>query len=187
MERGLGKNQRESRKISTLTFHLCVTAYRGPTIQPLCRAYKMENDKSLKDAFLKDLELQWKDHFHMRDQTWKTLTNAVLLFLGVVGLEIKGIENIVMIPAYLVVILTAFFGWSVASHHRLRQKQKFAMITKYEELLGIYQIKKAILEEGETKANITSKFFTGGFTRIMHIGIGTVAVFLLVRRLVLLA
>jgi hypothetical protein len=42
-----------------------------------------------KEAIIKDLELQWKDHFHMRDQTWKTLTNSTLFFFGIVGLEIK--------------------------------------------------------------------------------------------------
>jgi hypothetical protein len=61
-----------------------------------------------KEAIIKDLELQWKDHLHMRDQTWKTLTNSILFFLGIVGLEIKGVGNFVMIPAYLTLIFIIF-------------------------------------------------------------------------------
>jgi len=45
----------------------------------------MPNGASNRDAMLKDLELQWQDHFHMRDQTWKALHNAALLFVGVIA------------------------------------------------------------------------------------------------------
>lgn len=132
---------------------------------------------------LKDLELQWKDHFHMRDQTWKTLTNAALVFLGVVGLEIKNVGNFVMIPAYSVLILISILGWTVASHHRVRQGEKFAFIRKYEQALGLFDEKKAIIENADKKSGIAGKVFTARFIEFMHAGIGIVAFFLLLRRI----
>ena len=134
------------------------------------------NDK-LREALIKDLDIQWRDHFHMRDQTWKTLTNSLLLFLGVVGLEIKGLGVSVMIPAYIVVIVTALFGMAVAAHHRSRQKQKFAMISLCEEQLGIAQYKKDILGQED---GLAGKLFTAGFIELVHFSIGVVAVALLI-------
>ena len=143
----------------------------------------MEQRDHIKDAILKDLELQWNDHFHMRDQTWKTLTNAALLFVGVIGLEIKNLGNLVMIPAYFVLLLTAIFGWTVATHHRVRQKQKFAFIKIYEEKLGIFELKRKILEDADAKGGVADKIFTAGSIEMMHIGIGIVAFILLIRRI----
>ncbi|MEM1172096.1 MAG: hypothetical protein AAGJ08_24200 [Cyanobacteria bacterium P01_H01_bin.35] len=82
----------------------------------------MSQDDTPKEVILKDLEMQWKDHHHMRDQTWKTLTNSLLLFLGVVGLELKGVDNTVMILAYILVSVAGLFVFFVSLHHRLRQK-----------------------------------------------------------------
>jgi hypothetical protein len=145
----------------------------------------MAEDNPTSEAMLKDLELQWRDHFHMRDQTWKTLSNSVLLFLGVIALEIKGIDDFVMVPAYAVVILTALFGWIVATHHRARQHEKFAFIQMYEERLALYPLKKNIIESGRSGA--VGRIFTAVFVRWMHLGIGIVAILLLVRRIVLTA
>jgi len=57
--------------------------------------------------FLKDLELQWHDHFHMRDQTWKTLQYIVLFFWGVVGLDIKTIAPGMINLGYVAVCVTS--------------------------------------------------------------------------------
>jgi len=140
-------------------------------------------EHSTKEAIIKDLEIQWNDHFHMRDQTWKTLANSVLFFLGIVGLEIKGIVNFVMIPAYIILIFIAFIGWAVAAHHRLRQKQKFAIIKIYEEELNLFKLKQKIIEKADSKKNVAGKIFTARFIEIMQIAIGVVALILLLRRL----
>jgi hypothetical protein len=131
-----------------------------------------------KEALLTDLDLQWRDHFHMRDQTWKTLTNSLLLFLGVVGLELKGLGPDVMIPAYLVVLVTAFFGVCVATHHRFRQSQKFEIIKLCEKELGIAEYKQEILDKN---GGIAEKIFTAGFIELAHFCVGVVAVVLLVK------
>ena len=63
-------------------------------------------------AVVADLQLQWHDHFHMRDQTWKTLNISALIFVGVVGLEIyKGTPAIVMIAAYSALVLVSVVGF----------------------------------------------------------------------------
>jgi hypothetical protein len=56
----------------------------------------------------------------MRDQTWRTVTNSALIFLGVVGLEVYRVPNAIMIPAYCGLILLAYYGRLVAVHHLWR-------------------------------------------------------------------
>jgi len=81
----------------------------------------------MKEVYLKYLEMQWNDHFHMRNQTWKTLTYTAVFFIGIVGLEIKVANDFVMICLYSLLMIVMVFGWSTASHHRVRQKGKFAL------------------------------------------------------------
>ena len=142
----------------------------------------MEKEKYLTEACIKDLEIQWKDHFHMRDQTWKTLTNSVLFFIGVVGLELKDVGNFVMIPSYIILMFIALIGWVVAAHHRTRQGQKFAIIKMYEEELGLYELKKKVLENAEINKRVAGKIFTARFIEIAQMGIGMVGLILLLRR-----
>jgi hypothetical protein len=89
------------------------------------------------DIYLKDLELQWQDHHHMRDQTWKTLTNSFLILIALVGMEIMEIDIFIVIVTSFALLINSIFGYALAVHHRLRQKEKFAYIRKYEELLGL--------------------------------------------------
>jgi len=143
----------------------------------------MKDKDEIKEAMIKDLELQWKDHFHMRDQTWKTLSNSILVFLGIVGLEIKNVGNIVMLPAYCVLIFISFIGWAVAAHHRVRQEQKFLYITKYEEELGLLDLKEDIIKKVDSKTGLSGKIFTARFIEITHLGIILIALFLLIKRI----
>lgn len=138
-------------------------------------------DTDRKDAILKDLDIQWRDHFHMRDQTWKTVTNSALLFIGVVGLEIKEPSDLVLIPTYAVLIVMAIFGMTVAAHHRSRQQQKFIIISEYEKELGIAEFKKSILSR---KDGLAGKIFTARFIAIMHLSICIVAIALLINRII---
>lgn len=137
-----------------------------------------EQYKILKEEILKDLDIQWKDHFHMRDQTWKTLTNTILFFLGTIGLEFKNVEAYVMVVAYGGLILVAFFGFLVAAHHRVRQKQKFSLIKKYEEMLDLWEIKEPFLNGKKEKV------FTATFIQLMELLIALVAIVLLIRTII---
>lgn len=140
-----------------------------------------EKNMPSNEVLLKDLELQWKDHFHMRDQTWKTLTNTSLFFLGTVGLEIKEVGKLVMIVAYASLILATLFGIFVARQHRIRQGQKFAFIEKYEKLLGLYGIKESTITAKEYNKGF-SKFLVARFIEMMEFCILVVAIFLLIRK-----
>jgi hypothetical protein len=138
----------------------------------------MTNEKEKQNVVLKDLEMQWNDHFHMRNQTWRTVTNSALLFLGVIGLEIKGIDDLYIVLAYLAVVVTTVFGILVTVHHRKREKEKFCIIKLYEEMLGTYEVKKRCL--GEKGLVNTSTFIV-----VMHCGIFVVAFALLIRKLII--
>ena len=135
-----------------------------------------------KEAVLKDLEIQWKDHFHMRDQTWKVLTNTLLFFLGTIGLEIKGVTKFVMLCAYGSLLLIAAFGTIIAWHHRLRQRQKFAIIRMHEEVLGLYNVKRGILSEDEAKRHLIGTVFTVRFIEIVQLLISLIACVLFVAK-----
>ena len=128
-------------------------------------------DSTVKEAILQDLEIQWRDHFHMRDQTWKVLFNSMLFFLGVVGLEMKDVEPHVMIPAYVALAFVGFMGWRIAKHHRVRQSQKFAMIREYEEQLGLLEIKRRFIDDDKHKDPFLGRVFTAKFIELMEIGI----------------
>jgi hypothetical protein len=140
-------------------------------------------DSNLKDAMLKDLELQWKDHHHMRDQAFKALTNSVLVFLGVVGLEIKDVGNIVMIPSYCVLIFIALIGLIVAAHLRIRQGQKFLFIGIYEKELGLFQFKEESIKKEQGILG-PFKIFTTRLIETLQGGLMVIAFFLLINRIV---
>ena len=104
-----------------------------------------------KEIYLKDMEIQWNDHFHMRDQTWKTLQYTILFFLGVVGLELKvGVNQRVILLAYIAVCVISTLGLIVGFHHRNRQNMKFDLIKLYEEKLELTPLIKDILIKYDT-------------------------------------
>ena len=103
-------------------------------------------------AISSDLQTQWQDHFHMRDQTWKVLQYSILFFLGVVGLEIKGGANtLLLLVSYLAVFVTSAMGCLVAIHHRRRQKEKFEIITIYQQELGLGKLIEPVLSEAKKR------------------------------------
>jgi hypothetical protein len=136
-------------------------------------------NEPIRDGVLTDLQLQWTDHFHMRDQTWKTLNNAALLFVGVVGLEIySGTPHIVMVAAYSALVLVSVLGLLVAWHHRhIQQKIKFPIIVRYEVLLGLTPVFDDILQEQGKKGLSTSTFIVG-----CHAALGFISLLLLLRK-----
>jgi hypothetical protein len=133
-----------------------------------------------KQAISSDLQTQWQDHFHMRDQTWKMLKYSILFFIGVVGLEIKEVDEIILIFSYFAVLLTSLFGVFISHHHRQRQKEKFQIIVKYEKELGLYELIEPIL----TNANksLVSRFNTSNFIIVMQLSIAIVAAMMLAHK-----
>ena len=128
-----------------------------------------------------DLQTQWQDHFHMRDQTWKVLQYSILFFLGVGGLEIKGVDSLVLVVGYIGVVLTALSGAVIALHHRRREKEKFAMIQIYERELELDVLIKPVLEKAYT--GIFGRVNTTNYIVGMQIAVLAVSLILLIKRL----
>jgi hypothetical protein len=126
-----------------------------------------------------NLQTQWQDHFHMRDQTWKVLQYSILFFLGVVGLEIKQVDTFYLKIAYAALFLTSAFGVIIAIHHRRRQKEKFEIIKAHERILGIDKLIEPILEN----ANSTwaGKINTSTYIVVMQISLCILSACLLAR------
>ncbi|MBI4765579.1 MAG: hypothetical protein HY787_13405 [Deltaproteobacteria bacterium] len=142
----------------------------------------MTINENKKDAISKNLQTQWQDHFHMRDQTWKVLQYSILFFLGVVGLEIKQVNTVYLVIAYGAAILTSLFGFFIAIHHRRRQKEKFEIIAAHEHELEIDILVKPILEKSHTKW--LGRINTSTFIVIMQASLFILSSCLLVRLLI---
>lgn len=130
-----------------------------------------------------NLQTQWQDHFHMRDQTWKVLQYSILFFLGVVGLEIELDDKTFLIPAYLAVLLTSAFGVIIALHHRRRQKEKFEIISIYEQQLGLQDLIAPVLKKSDS--SISGRVNTSSYIVAMQVGIAIVSFFMLLRIILL--
>jgi hypothetical protein len=131
-----------------------------------------------KNIISSDLQTQWQDHFHMRDQTWKVLHYSILFFIGIVGLEIKEVNKICLILAYVALFLTSTFGAIVAFHHRRRQKEKFEIIAVYEHKLGIDKLIGHILEKAHSKWINTSIYIV-----MMQVSLCILSACLLVKKI----
>lgn len=127
----------------------------------------------MKEIFLKDMELQWNDHFHMRDQTWKTLQYTIAIFIGVVGLQYnEGIDQNILLISKIALLATSILGFIVALHHRSRQNLKFDLIEFYEEQLELTPLIGPILKKhGSGIFNMvnTSTYICGGHLAMMLI------------------
>lgn len=128
-----------------------------------------------------DLQTQWQDHFHMRDQTWKVLQYSILFFLGIVGLDIKGVDYFVLMVGYVGVTCTALFGLIIALHHRRRQKEKFDIIKVYEKELGLYELIEPVLNK--SKDGIFGQVNTTNYIVAMQFAVAVVSIVLLVKRI----
>ena len=133
------------------------------------------------DHIADDLQTQWQDHFHMRDQTWKLLQYSILFFLGVIGLEYQIDDRVILSAVYLAVNITSLFGLFVAVHHRRRQREKFEMITIYAEELGLYELIAPVILK--SKKGFFGKMSTSLFIIVMQTGLFIVSLFLLTKKL----
>lgn len=117
----------------------------------------------------------------MRDQTWKVLQYSIFFFLGVIGLEIKGVDPIVLMTGYIAVLSTAVSGIIVAIHHRIREKEKFKIIGIYEHELKLDTLLNPVLKnacKGIFGMN-TAWYIVG-----MQIAIFAVSLALLIKRFI---
>ena len=136
---------------------------------------------STQQAISNDLQTQWQDHFHMRDQTWKVLQYSILFFLGVVGLEIKSVDKSILVLAYIAVLVTSIFGVIIAVHHRQRQKEKFRIIMIYEQELGLSKLIKPVLDDAHKP--VAGRINTSTYIVVMQLALALLAFLMLMKKL----
>jgi uncharacterized membrane protein len=76
----------------------------------------------------------------------------------------------------------AAFGFIIAWHHRIRQREKFEIIRAHEEALGLYSVKQAILSQYEAKRHLLRIAVTVRFIELVQILIAFIAVVLLIAK-----
>lgn len=106
---------------------------------PYQRAIKVPNfPGATQEALLKDLEIQWQDHFQTRAQTWKSLEITAILAVALLGLGSQAPHAAISIMAALLLILISMFGTQITLRHRNKvELNKINAIVKLEEDLFI--------------------------------------------------
>jgi len=129
------------------------------------------------------MEIQWLDHFHMRDQTWKILQYTILIFIGAVGLTIKdGVEPNIITLAFLAVTITSILGLIVAFHHHKKQNLKFELIKLYQDKLELTPLIGDALENN--KKTLFNKINTSTYIVVSQFGLFIVAFYILTSRVI---
>ena len=135
------------------------------------------------------MELAWRDHHHMREQTWRALQIETALAAGLVGVDWQ-LQNIyVTIAAGILVVIASTFGILITLHHRKGEIRKFTHIVNCEEVLGLHR--EDLLPPGTTNLPKPIRFIdafnprvqnTSAFILRMHIAILVFAALYIVGR-----
>ena len=91
------------------------------------------------DSIRLAMDLAWRDHHHMREQTWRALQIEAVLVAGLIGIDWQ-IQNIyATVAAGILVLVAAPFGIQITLRHRQGEIRKFTHIINCEEALGLHQ------------------------------------------------
>lgn len=97
-----------------------------------------QNDRD-KETLRRALDIEWRDHFQTRRQTWKTLEVTALLLLAFVIAD-RNLENTAAVATLGVLVAgVSITGLWVTVHHRRAQIRKFTHIDRLEESLGLHK------------------------------------------------
>ena len=91
-----------------------------------------------KETLRHQLEIQWKDHFQTRQQTWKPLEIQAAMLLAVIAADVKLNNLSVLVIFVLFLLISTVFGIAVTVHHRGVQVKKFHFIYMIEKKLGLH-------------------------------------------------
>jgi hypothetical protein len=98
----------------------------------------MKPRKADDDSIRLAMDLAWRDHHHMREQTWRALQIEAALAVGLVGIDWQ-IQNIsITIAAGVLVVISSIFGVLITLHHRKGEIRKFTHIVNCEQALGLH-------------------------------------------------
>lgn len=89
------------------------------------------------DSIRAALDEAWREHQHVRDQTWKALQLVAALAAGFVTLDAHQQNKIATTMAGSLVIAGALFGLLITWHHRKYEQQKFTHIMNLQKALGL--------------------------------------------------
>jgi len=93
------------------------------------------------EAMLKCLEMEWKDLFHTRTQTWHLLQIEALVAVALVGLDWR-LDNVLATVVFAIILIAlALFGAMLTLHHRNNvEVYKIQHIYDIEEKIGMLEI-----------------------------------------------
>lgn len=83
------------------------------------------------------LDIAWREHQHVRDQTWKSVQMVALLAVGLVTIDIRLASTTATVIAGLMLVALGYWGALITLHHRAYQIQKFNEILKAEGALHL--------------------------------------------------
>lgn len=119
----------------------------SPTVVPLPPAVetKEADDEELfdparelsDDSLCKLLDIEWRDHFQTRTQTWKALQCQLVIVVAIIGFDWKVDELASAIAAGLLLVPVAAFGMLITKRHREVECDRFANISAIEKRLGM--------------------------------------------------
>lgn len=91
------------------------------------------------EAKIRDLELQWQDHHHARNQTWRALQITGLLAIALVGVGWTEESIAISLIVAVLLIFVSIFGMQITIRHRNKvERTKFKSIIKLEKDLGLF-------------------------------------------------
>ncbi len=106
----------------------------GDPLQPT----ENETDRD-PETLRRALDIEWRDHFQTRRQTWKLLEIAALLLLAFVVADRHLQSTAALIGLGLLVAAVSVAGIVATVHHRRAQIRKFTHIDRLEEALGLHK------------------------------------------------
>lgn len=142
------------------------------------------------DSIRSAMDLAWRDHHHMREQTWKALQIEAVLAAGLVGVDWQIQNAYATFAAGILVVIAAFFGILITLHHREAEIRKFTHIVNCEEMLGLHR--DDLLHPGSTNIPRRIRFIdifnpkvqnTAIFILRMHVALMSFAALYVIARL----
>jgi len=92
-----------------------------------------------KESLRRALDIEWRDHFQTRRQTWKTLEVAALLLLALVIADRNLDNTFAVVSLGVIVAAVSVTGLVATVHHRRAQIRKFTHIDRLEDALGLHK------------------------------------------------
>jgi len=84
------------------------------------------------------MDQAWRDHHHVRNQTWRTILVDLALAAGMVAVGVQFDSPAPAVAAGVLLVLCAMCGIGITLQHRQVEIRKFTHIMNCEEALGLH-------------------------------------------------